>query len=103
VLERVKASNALLAAVLDDARPVELIDRRLVLAFHEGAAFLQRKAEDQANRLAVSDAVRAVTGQALQLAYELRAMAPDAAPEPLSEDEWVARLKAEFGAEQEVR
>jgi hypothetical protein len=100
ILDRVRSSNALLAAVIDHAQPVELAGERLVLAFQETDAFLRRKAEDRANRSAVTDAVRTVTGRAFQLAYELRQLGPAAAEEPLSEDEWVSRLKEEFDAEE---
>ncbi|MEA2299203.1 MAG: polymerase subunit gamma/tau [Solirubrobacteraceae bacterium] len=102
VLEAVGVGNKMLAAVIADALPVELSDRRLVLAFPEDSAFLRRKADDQANRRAVAEAVQAVTGRPLALAYDLRELStPDEGPPPpLSEEEWVARLKAEFDAEE---
>ncbi|MGI8557558.1 MAG: DNA polymerase III subunit gamma/tau [Solirubrobacteraceae bacterium] len=101
VLEHVGSENGFLAAVITHARPVVLEQRRLVLAFDEDAAFLRRRAEDRENRAAVLEAVAAVSGHALSIEYELRALeqgatSPSAAP--LSEDEWVARLKSEFGA-----
>jgi DNA polymerase III subunit gamma/tau len=99
VLDAVAATNRMLAAVIADALPVELTDRKLVLAFPEDSAFLRRKAEDSPNRTAVADAVRAVTGRTLTLAYDLRELASLAAPAPaLTEAEWVARLKVEFDA-----
>ena len=98
VLDTVRAGNAMLGAVVNDAHPVELDGDRLVLAFGEDAAFLRRKAEERGSRVALSDALRTVTGHALTLAYELRAgEAPE--PAPLSEDELVARLVDEFDAE----
>jgi hypothetical protein len=100
VLETVRAGNAMLGAVVEDARPVELVGNRLVLAFAEDAAFLRRKAEDRANRTALADAVSRVTGASLSLDYELREReAPVKAP-PLSEEELVRHLKDEFDAEQ---
>ncbi|MEA2354232.1 MAG: polymerase subunit gamma/tau, partial [Solirubrobacteraceae bacterium] len=102
VLEAVRVGNKMLGAVIADAVPVELTDRRLVLAFPEDSAFLRRKADDQPNRQAVADAVRAVTGRTLRLAYDLRELSDQEAPAPLTEEEWVARLKAEFDAEELV-
>jgi DNA polymerase-3 subunit gamma/tau len=100
VLDTVRASNAMLGAVVDDARPVELAGNRLVLAFGEDAAFLRKKAEERATRSALTDAVRAVTGHALTFSYELREGEGASQPLPLSEDELVARLKDEFDAEE---
>ncbi len=101
VLDTVRASNAMLGAVVDVAAPVELEGDRLVLAFGEDAVFERRKAEERAARTALSDAVRAVTGHALTFSYEVRAGHTQPPPEELSEDELVARLKDEFGAIEE--
>jgi DNA polymerase-3 subunit gamma/tau len=100
VLDTVRAGNAMLGAVVDDARPVELAGDRLVLAFGEDAAFLRKKAEERATRSALTEAVRAVTGHALTFSYELRVGEGPAQPLALSEDELVARLKDEFDAEE---
>jgi DNA polymerase-3 subunit gamma/tau len=100
VLDTVRAGNAMLGAVVDDARPVELAGDRLVLAFGEDAAFLRKKAEERATRSALTEAVRAVTGHALTFTYELREGEGPSQPLPLSEDELVARLKDEFDAEE---
>jgi DNA polymerase III subunit gamma/tau len=100
VLDTVRAANAMLGAVVDDARPVELAGSCLVLAFGEDAAFLRKKAEERATRSALTEAVRAVTGHALTFSYELREGQGPRQPQPLSEDELVARLKDEFDAEE---
>jgi DNA polymerase-3 subunit gamma/tau len=99
-LQVVGESNKMLAAVIADAQPVELDGHRLVLAFPSDAAFLQRKADDRTNRAVVVDAIKAVSGHSLTLSYELRELAQPAAADPLSQDEWAARLKAEFDAEE---
>jgi DNA polymerase-3 subunit gamma/tau len=89
----------MLAAVVADAVPVELTDRRLLLAFPADGEFLRRKAEDSPNRTAVADAIRAVTGRTLALAYDLRDLAtPSDPPATLTDAEWVARLKIELDA-----
>jgi DNA polymerase III gamma/tau subunit len=100
VLDTVRAGNAMLGAVVDVARPVELAGDRLVLAFGEDDPFLRQKAEERATRNALTEAVRAVTGHALTFSYELRAGQGSPAPQALSEDELVARLKDEFDAEE---
>jgi DNA polymerase-3 subunit gamma/tau len=100
VLDTIRASNAMLGAVVDVALPVELAGDRLVLAFGEDAAFQRKKAEERATRSALGEAVRAVTGHALTFAYELREGDHSPPPQQLSEDELVARLKDEFDAEE---
>jgi DNA polymerase-3 subunit gamma/tau len=99
VLDTIRTRNALLAAVVEDARPVALADGRLTLAFPGDASFLRKKAEEAANREAVAAALRTATGHALALSYELRDADPEHAA-PSSEQEWIARLVAEFGAEE---
>jgi DNA polymerase-3 subunit gamma/tau len=99
VLDAVGTANRMLAAVVADAVPVELTDRRLLLAFPADGEFLRRKAEDSPNRTAVADAIRAVTGRTLALAYDLRDLAtPSDPPATLTDAEWVARLKIELDA-----
>ena len=100
VLDTVRASNAMLGAVVDVASPVELAGDRLVLVVGEDAAFQRRKAEERATRTALAEAVHAVTGHALTFSYEIRDGHAAPPPEPLSEDELIARLKDEFDAEE---
>jgi DNA polymerase-3 subunit gamma/tau len=105
VIETVRGQNAMLAALLEGANPVEVATDEIKLAFAESAAFLKRKAEGVANREAVAQALRDVTGRPLRLVYELRAevegddaAAPKAAP--LSAEDWVSRVMSEFDAEE---
>jgi hypothetical protein len=100
VLDTVRASNAMLGAVVGVASPVELAGDRLVLAFGEDAAFQRRKAEERTSRTALAEAVRVVTGHALTFSYEVREGHAQPPPQPLSEDELIARLKDEFDAEE---
>ena len=71
VIDLVRAENALLGALIADARPVELDGEELTFAFALDA-FLKKKAEDPANRVIVGEALRAVTGGRWRLLYELR-------------------------------
>ncbi len=104
VLESLKGESPMLAALLEGARPTELSGAGLTLAWPESSAFLKRKAEDPANKDLIAQAIRAVTGSSLRLAYELRAdeeVAPEAAAAPaLSEDDLVRRFMDEFDAEE---
>ena len=103
VVEHVREGNLMLAALLADARPVEVDERELVVAFPPGADFLKRKAEqDDYRRLAV-EALRTVTGQTLALRYVLRE--DDDQPEEegapsITGEELVRRFLEEFDAEE---
>jgi DNA polymerase-3 subunit gamma/tau len=96
VLEHVEGT--LLARMLHDARPVSLADGEVTVAL---TALAKRRAETPANQQVIAEAIRAVTGSSLRLAYALRDddAAPVGAP-ALSDDELVARFKAEFDAEE---
>jgi DNA polymerase-3 subunit gamma/tau len=103
VVDVVRQSNAMLAALLADARPVALAERDVTIAFPTGAAFLKRKAEQDDHRRATAEALRSVTGSALALRYELRderpAPARDEAP-GVTGEELVKRFMEEFDAEE---
>ena len=101
VVDLVRAENAMLAALLSDARPIAVRDQELTLAFPGGAAFLKKKAEQDDYRRVAGEALHTVTGQRLVLRYELR----DAEDEPegdpvLSGEELVRRFVEEFDAEE---
>jgi DNA polymerase-3 subunit gamma/tau len=100
-VEAVREENAMVGALLADARPVELEGTCLTVAFAEGAAFSKKKAEN--NRALLAKALRDLTGNTLQLVYELRDGVEGAGgySEPSSsmdEEQLVERLKQEFGA-----
>jgi hypothetical protein len=103
VVETVRQGNAMLAALLADARAVAVGERELTLAFPTGAAFLKRKAEQDDHRRVATEAWRAVSGQPLTLRYELRDTdeedQPAGAP-ALSGEELVRRFIEEFDAEE---
>ena len=75
----------------------------LTLSWAESAAFYKRKAEEPACREQIAEAIRAVTGSSLRLAYALADddAAPAAAAAPtLSEDELIDAFMREFDAEE---
>ncbi len=103
VIELVKQGNAMVAALLADARPVAVSERELTVAFPAGAAFLKRKAEQDDYRRTAAEAFRTVTGHSLMLRYELREHEPaDEQPGEtvLSGEELVRRFLEEFDAEE---
>ena len=103
VLESLEGDSPMLAAMLREARPVELAGEGLTLAWPQSAAFSKRAAEDPAKRELIAHSIRAVTGASLRLAHELRADAELAPPAEaqLSDDELVDRFKHEFSAIEE--
>ncbi|MCL2770436.1 MAG: hypothetical protein FWD42_10070 [Solirubrobacterales bacterium] len=103
VVEVVRGENALLGAVIAEARPVEESGGELKVAFASTAPFLKKKAEDRANRAAVASALERVAGRRVGLAYELRDPPAEVAGDgegAQSEEAWVARVMAEFDAEE---
>ena len=99
-LDAVRAENAMVAALLGEARPSALAGAELTVSFPEGAEFSRKKAEG--NRELLGTALRGLTGQALTIKFDLGAPAPgEGEPQPpMSEDELLDRLKAEFKAEE---
>jgi DNA polymerase-3 subunit gamma/tau len=103
VLEAVKESNSLLSACLGSAQPVELRDSELIVAFGLEQGFMRRQADDAGARGTLVDAIRQVTGTPLRVTFELRDISAQAASmPPPTEEEWIARLKAEFDAHEVV-
>jgi len=101
VVDLVRGENAMLAALLSDARPIAVGERELTLAFPGGAAFLKRKAEQEDYRRVAGEALQAVTGQRLVLRYELRDDEEEnGGEEVLSGEELVRRFVEEFDAEE---
>jgi DNA polymerase-3 subunit gamma/tau len=102
VVDLVRAENAMLAALLSDARPIAVRDQELTLAFPGGAAFLKKKAEQDDYRRVAGEALQAVTGQRLVLRYELRDAEDEqsSADQVLSGEELVRRFMEEFDAEE---
>jgi DNA polymerase-3 subunit gamma/tau len=103
VVDLVRAQNAMVAALLSEARPAAVTDRDLTVAFPVGADFLKRKAEQDDHRRAVAEALRTATGHRLALRYEIRddqIPAPAAGAPVLSGEELVRRFLEEFDAEE---
>jgi DNA polymerase-3 subunit gamma/tau len=101
VVDQVRAENALLGALIEEAEPVAMGEGALTVAFAQSAPFLKKKAEDAANRATVSAALVKVTGLRLRLSYELSDHPAASAPaRGHSEEDWVRRFMEEFDAEE---
>jgi hypothetical protein len=103
VVDLVRGENALIAAVIGEARPVAVDGEDLTLAFASTAQFLKKKAEDPANRTTVGEALRALSGKRWRLSYELSdELGEQERPVPggQSEEDWIKRFVEEFDAEE---
>jgi DNA polymerase-3 subunit gamma/tau len=103
VVDLVRGENGLLGALIAEAQPVALDGEELTVAFAASAPFLRKKAADPLNRMALIEALRAVTGVRFKLSYELRdELAPQEPAErsATSEEDLLRRLKEEFDAEE---
>jgi DNA polymerase-3 subunit gamma/tau len=100
VVDEVCKGNQMVGAFLQEARPTSIDGGRLVVCFAPGAGFSKKKVES--NRQLVQDAVRALTGVGMNIAYELSELpaedASPAGPSLLTEEELLERLRQEFGA-----
>ncbi len=106
VVELVRGQNAMLAALLDMAKPVSMSEGELTLALPAIAGFQKRKVEsNESHRRTAAEAVRSVTGSSLELTYRL-AEVPVANPEQaeaddkLSEAELIRRFVEDFDAQE---
>jgi DNA polymerase-3 subunit gamma/tau len=94
VVDVIRAENPMLAALLADARPVELSARELTVAFPAGAEFLKRKAENDGHRRIAAEAIRTATGRELAPRYILLEPVEIAAAAPTSPETAAAPASA---------
>jgi DNA polymerase III subunit gamma/tau len=100
VVDLVRGEHAMLAAVIEDARPVALEGDSLMLAFDLNAQLYKKKAEQPDNRAIVGDALRSVTGSRWRLSYELREPEGGEETDEQTEEHRLARFMEEFDAEE---
>jgi DNA polymerase-3 subunit gamma/tau len=99
ILQSVAETNKLVAGCLAEARPLMVKGRDVTLAFTPDHGFQKRKCEDAAARRLVADAFQSLAGVTPRLLLETReAEELGAEPEILGEDDFIARLRAEFDA-----
>jgi DNA polymerase III subunit gamma/tau len=99
VLQSVEEQNQMVAMSLAKGQLVSVVGKELTIAFTPDCGFQKRKAEDQNGRELVITAFRELAGMAPVLIFETReAEELGAEPEVISEDDFIARLRAEFDA-----
>jgi DNA polymerase III subunit gamma/tau len=96
VIDAVRSENAMVGALFAEARAAAVDAGRLVIDFPADREFLKKKAEASGELL--SRALRGLTGQAPRLEYRLNGTS--AGQPSLSEDELLARLTEELGAQE---
>ncbi|MBN8869211.1 MAG: DNA polymerase III subunit gamma/tau [Solirubrobacterales bacterium] len=106
VLDSVAASGSgMVASYFDGTRPMKLEDSKLTVGFPAGAAFNRKNAERPECLQQLGAAVTAVTGDQFRLEYdslEGGQQAADPESEVMDEEDFVARVKSEFNAEEVI-
>jgi len=106
VLDSVAASGSgMVASYFDGTRPMKLEDSKLTVGFPAGAAFNRKNAERPECLQQLGAAVTAVTGDQFRLEYDsLEGGQEFADPESevMDEEDFVARVKSEFNAEEVI-
>jgi DNA polymerase-3 subunit gamma/tau len=99
-LDAVCAENAMVAAALGKGRPTSIESGTLAVSFPEGNEFACKTADRHVGLL--QTALRTLVGRSIGVRLELGDEEPEevAAAPPLSEEELLERLKAEFKAEE---
>jgi DNA polymerase-3 subunit gamma/tau len=95
-LGEVARQNAMVAALLGEARPTALEGERLTVTFPPDHAFSRKKAES--NRELLQAALHGLLGRGLLVACELGDGPVEEGLSGLSEEELLARLREEFDA-----
>jgi DNA polymerase-3 subunit gamma/tau len=99
VLQGVAESKQPLAVSLAKARPAAVAGRDVTVAFAPDDDFHKKRADNSTDRSLLAEAFRSLTGVAPRLLFETRdAEELGAEPEVLGEDDFIARLRAEFDA-----
>jgi hypothetical protein len=102
VVEAVCAENQMVGACLDNGRPRSLENGRLTVCFGEQSEFAKKAVERK--RELPAEALRQLTGQTIELVYEVvegeegDAELASQASSSLSNEQFLERLKEEFGA-----
>jgi hypothetical protein len=99
VLDALRDDLPLVAAALDDVQLFDGPDGELLIAFATIDRFQRATAEKSANRQAIAETIRAVTGASPPLRFESRDLEV-VEEEAGGEEDVLDRLKKEFNAEE---
>ncbi|HMT05856.1 MAG: DNA polymerase III subunit gamma/tau [Solirubrobacterales bacterium] len=99
------AVSGMVASYFDGTRPVGLDESKLTVGFPADAGFNRRNAERTECRQQMADAVQSVTGDRYAIEYtslESGVPAPEPESEVMDEQDFVARVKSDFNAEEVI-
>lgn len=99
------SASGMVASYFDGTSPVDLSDSKLTVGFAADSAFNRRNAERKECREAIGRALTEVTGENFQIDYSSlgpEQPATDPESETLGEDDFIARVKSEFNAEEVI-
>ena len=102
ILDAVRERSIPVASLLTEAKPTDLANDTLTLAFPVGADFHRRQVGESQNISLLRDALYEVTGRRLTVVLESGEdeETPEADEEPQDEDRFIAALKETFDAEE---
>ncbi|MBK5110662.1 MAG: hypothetical protein JJE10_04760, partial [Thermoleophilia bacterium] len=95
------------ASLFEEARPIRVEAELVTVGFPPESAFNRRNAEKPERRAQLVEALLAVTGEKLEVAYESLDPESETAASPqagavVGEDEFVEKVKSEFNAEEVI-
>ena len=99
------SASGIVASYFDGTRPASLDEAKLTIAFPADAGFNRRNAERTECREQMAAAVQSVTGDRYAIEYtslESGAPAPEPESEVMDEQDFVARVKSDFNAEEVI-
>jgi hypothetical protein len=99
------SGSGMVASYFDGTRPMKLEDSKLTVGFPAGAAFNRKNAERPECLQQLGAAVSAVTGDQYRIEYDSLEGGQQAAEpesEVMDEEDFVARVKSEFNAEEVI-
>ncbi len=99
------AESGMVASYFDGTQPIAMEEGKLTVGFPADAAFNRRNAERPECRQGLVAAVTAVTGDRFQIDYdslESDQQAADPESEVMDEEDFIARVKSEFNAEEVI-
>jgi hypothetical protein len=99
------SASGMVASYFDGSRPSGLEGEKLTIGFPSDAAFNRRNAERPECRQQLADALSAVTGSRFSVEYaslDSGQQATDPESEVMDEEDFIARVKSDFNAEEVI-
>ncbi|MCB0859328.1 MAG: DNA polymerase III subunit gamma/tau [Solirubrobacterales bacterium] len=99
------SGSGMVASYFEGTRPLNLVEGKLTIGFPADSSFNRRNADRPECRQQLAAAVTAVTGDQFQIEYdslEGGQAAADPESEVMDEEDFIARVKSEFNAEEVI-